>query len=280
MNSFSRLKKDVIVFLRKNQIQPSKKLGQNFLIDKKIISTIIKNAQLDKKDIILEIGPGTGILTKELVSRAKLVIAVEKDQKISEALKKNFGGLKNLKILQGDILKIKNLNLKNYHFKIVANLPYYITMPVIRKFLEKKPKPKLMILMVQKEVAQRICAKPPKMNLLAVSVQFFAKPEIISYVSKNAFWPSPKVDSAIIKIEPKIEETYSLKFKNLFFKIIKAGFSQPRKILINNLCRNFDKNKEKLIEIFQRNNINPFSRAENLNLEEWLKITKNLFFYL
>jgi 16S rRNA (adenine1518-N6/adenine1519-N6)-dimethyltransferase len=136
--------------------------------------------------------------------------------------------------------------------------------------LELKRKPKLIVLMVQKEVAQRICAKPPKMNLLAVSVQFYAKPQIISFVSKNCFWPRPKVDSAVIKIEPR-----EIKFDaNLFFKIVKAGFSHPRKQLINNLSRKLKREKEEIKKLLSQLGISPKKRAEELSIEDWMKLTK------
>ncbi|MFN3302081.1 MAG: 16S rRNA (adenine(1518)-N(6)/adenine(1519)-N(6))-dimethyltransferase RsmA, partial [Patescibacteria group bacterium] len=163
----------------------------------------IKSANLSKDDVVLEIGPGTGILTLELAKRAKKVIAVEKDEKMIEILKdvlKN-SGIQNVQIIKGDILKLLTSHFQlPTSFKVVGNIPYYLTSRLLRNLLELKKKPKLIVLMVQKEVAQRICAKPPKMNLLAVSVQFYGKPEIVSYVSKKSFWPRPKVDSAIIKI--------------------------------------------------------------------------------
>ncbi len=169
---------------------------------------------------------------------------------------------------------------KNY--KIIANLPYYIASPVIRKFLESENQPKFMVLMVQKEVAQRICAKPPDMTLLSASVQFYAKPKIVSYVSKNCFWPAPKVDSAIIKIIPHASfplfprKRESRKFSELFFKIVKAGFSHPRKQLINNLSKGLEIDKEKIKTWLSKNGIQPIQRAETLNVEDWLKLTKSL----
>jgi len=155
---------------------------------------------------------------------------------------------------------------------VVANIPYYLTSPLIRKFLEEKNPPQEMVLMLQKEVAQRICSKPPDMNLLAVSVQFYAEPKIISYVSKNCFWPAPKIDSAIIKIIPKIKKQIK---NDLFFKVVKAGFSQPRKQLVNNLSKTLKLTKEQTIALLIKNNIKPNQRAETLSIEDWIKLTNS-----
>jgi len=254
---------------------PLKKLGQVFLIDKKIIKKIIKSADLKEKDIVLEVGPGVGNLTQEIAKKVKKTIIVEKDPRMIEILKNNLENFKNIKIIKGDILKLetKKMNIKKY--KIVANIPYYLTFALIRKFLEKEKQPEVMVLMVQKEVAQRICAKPPKMTLLSVSVQFYANVGIISYVSKNSFWPKPKVDSAILKIVPKSKKLFV--DSNLFFKIVKAGFSQPRKQLVNNLSKKLKLNKEKIRTWFLKNNIQPNQRAQSLSLKDWLKLTKTWY---
>lgn len=258
-------------------LRPSKGFGQNFLVDKSILKRIVEAAEISPKDTILEIGPGLGILTQELAQRSKMVIAVEKDPKMCEILEELLKGwnVRNIKIINGDILKLSPIPsaLKNY--KVVANLPYYITSPVIRKFLESENPPEEMILMVQKEVAQRICAAPPNMSLLAVSVQFYAEPKIIFYVSKKSFWPQPKVDSAIIKISEI--ENYKLKInKDLFFTIVRAGFSQPRKQLLNNLSKGLELNKESVKTWLLKNKITPNRRAETLNVGDWIKLTKTI----
>jgi len=195
-----------------------------------------------------------------------------------EILKKQLkcSNTQNVQVILGDILKIGDWKLEiGNSFKVVADLPYYITSPVIRKFLELENRPREMVLIIQKEVAQRICASPPQMNLLAVSVQFYAKPEIISYISKKSFWPSPKVDGAIIKISriytdlPQIDT-------NLFFKIVKAGFSQPRKQILNNLTNRLKLTKEQIRSWLLENNIQPQQRAETLNIKDWLNLAKTL----
>ncbi len=168
--------------------KPKKFLGQHFLKNKKILEEMARAAELSKNDVVWEVGPGTGTLTEVLVLRAKKVIAVEKDRELIPLLQEKFGGRKNIKIIYGDILKFDMAALKLKNYKIVANIPYYITSRFLRLFLsETKFRPKLMVLMVQKEVAERICAKPPRMNLLALSVQAYAEPEIIRRVSKNFF---------------------------------------------------------------------------------------------
>lgn len=262
--------KNVKEILDQYNIKPSKGLGQNFLIDRIILDKIVKAAEIKPADIILEIGPGLGVLTQELAKKAKTVIAIEKDIKMCETLKENIKDLKNVEIIQNDILK---LPISNYlRYKLVANLPYYITSPVIRKFLEAENKPELMVLMVQKEVAQRICAKPPKMSLLAVSVQFYAKPEIIEYVSKQCFWPKPKVDSAIIKIKPTDKIQIDA---DLFFKIAKAGFSQPRKQIAGNFRNVLKLSKEETELWLSQSKIGLTQRAESLDIESWIKLVRS-----
>lgn len=271
------LKKNVKNLLNSYRINISKRLGQNFLIDKTTIKKVIKTADLQPTDIVLEIGPGIGTLTKEIAKKVKKVIAVEKDPGIYKVLKETLKDFKNIKIIQGDILKIKDLRLKIKDYKIVANLPFYLTSPFIRKFLESEYPPKEIILIIQKEVAQRICARPPKTNLLAVSIQFYAKPKIISHISKKSFWPSPKVDSAIIKIIPH-KNKFDVKLRERFSKIVKAGFSQSRKQLANNLSKRLKLNKEQVKTWLLKNNIQPHQRAETLNINGWIKLTKTYSF--
>jgi len=269
------LKKAVKNLLKKYKIQPLKGFGQNFLINREVLKKIIEAANLTKNDIVLEIGPGIGNLTQELAKRAKKVVAIEKDQKMVEILKEALKEYKNVEIIKEDILKTNiQYLISNIQYKVVANLPYYITSPVIRKFLESENQPKEMILMVQKEVAQRICSKPPDMSILAVSVQFYAEPEIVSYVSKKSFWPSPKVDSAILKISALNQRRKSA-FNQRFFKIVKAGFSQPRKQLVNNLSNGLRIDKIKTEDWLLKNNIQPSQRAETLSIKDWMNLTKS-----
>jgi 16S rRNA (adenine1518-N6/adenine1519-N6)-dimethyltransferase len=301
-------KKIIKEILKKHSISPSKRLGQNFLIDESVIRKIISAAELKKTDTVLEIGPGIGTLTQELAKKVKLVISVEKDSKMCEILKQSLKDFKNIKVIEDDILKFNFLSYKFPRstppfpqkgrglrgrqvtdYKIIANLPFYLTAAVIRKFLEANAtvgeRPKEMVLIVQKEVGQRICPRPPKlkerrrgktsqMNLLAVSIQFYAKPKIISYVSKKSFWPQPKVDSAIIKIS-KIKNQKSKINKFLFFRIVRAGFSHPRKQILNNLSEGLKlKSKEVCREWLLKNKIQPEQRAESLSIQDWIDLTK------
>jgi len=272
---------------------PKKYLGQNFLIDKNILNKIIESANINQKDTVLEIGPGTGVLTQELAKNSKKVIAVEKDKLMCQILKENLKGFNNVEVINEDILKSqfplptgrqanpKDQSSPNFqmpkNYKVVANIPYYLTSPLIRKFLETENQPAELILMVQKEVAKRICEAPPKMSLLAVSAQFYADVKILFNVSKNSFWPVPKVDSAVIKIIPK-KTKQNPEFIKTFFKIVKAGFSQPRKQLAGNLSKTLKIEKEKINSLLLQNNINPSRRAETLSVDDWKNLTE--FFIL
>ncbi len=247
-------------------VRPSKRLGQNFLVDKNILSKILESVDVSE-DSVLEIGPGLGALTLGLSQKAKKIISVEKDPLMCKILKKTLSDVNNVKVLNKDILKIDLSQFKD--FKVVANLPYYIVSPVIRKLLEEASL-KEIYLMVQKEVAERITASPPNMSILAVSVQFYGNPEILFNVSKNSFWPKPKVDSSFLKITP--EYKYKVD-SNLFFKIVKLGFSQPRKQLLNNLSKEVDKDKIK--RILLKEGLNPKARAETLSIKDWVKLANS-----
>ena len=290
--------------------KPRKSLGQNFLADPKAVKKMVDAADISKADTVLEIGPGTGVLTMALAEKAGQVIAVEKDPRMIEILKETFKEIKNVEIIHGDIIQLMAENPKSEirnpkqitnskfkipkHYKVVANLPFYIASPVIRQFLEAENPPQEMTLIVQKEVAQRICAKPPrldepqarqaKMNLLAVSVQVYAQAKIISYISKGAFSPRPNVDAAIIKItpyfpisRPPLSPLSPLSTsRKLFFQIVKAGFSHPRKQLLNNLSSGLGITREKTAEWLIKNNIDPKQRAETLSITDWLGLAKSL----
>ena len=271
-------KKQIKDLLKEYRTYASKRLGQNFLIDKTVLRKIIEAADLKPNDMVLEIGPGIGTLTRELAKTARKVIAIEKDPKMIDILKDTTKDFQNVEIIKEDILKMspESYKLKAKSYKVVANLPFYLTAPVIRQFLETKNPPQEMNLVVQKEVAQRICAKPPDMSILAVSVQFYAKPEIISYISKKSFWPSPKVDAAILKIVPRqFCVPASRQFCEQFFRIVKAGFAHPRKQILNNLSNELKYNKGVVKSWLLKNNIQPTQRAETLTLEDWTKLTKS-----
>ncbi|MDD5760644.1 MAG: 16S rRNA (adenine(1518)-N(6)/adenine(1519)-N(6))-dimethyltransferase RsmA [Candidatus Pacebacteria bacterium] len=253
-----------------------KKLGQVFLKDKDVVNKIIQQGKISKKDLVLEIGPGKGILTQALVKTGANVITVEKDPKLVQFLQNKFRNQPNLKIIQADIrdfLKNTEHKILNTGYKVVGNIPYYLTSHLIQLTLELDKKPETVVLMVQKEVAQRIINQPPKMNLLAASVQFYAKPEIIYYVPKTAFSPIPKVDSAIIKLTPYSHDKKDKKIKKAYFKTIKAGFKQPRKLLMSNLSTNLKINKETIKEAFKQLDIPLNTRAQDLSIDKWISLS-------
>lgn len=260
--------------LDEQKIKPSKGLGQNFLINEQAIDKIVLSADIKPNDVVLEIGPGTGNLTKKISGLAKKVYAIEKDKKMVSVLQNELVGFKNVEVINKDALKFDLQDiLGKGNYKVVANLPFYITAPIIRKLLEGNNPPTDMTLIIQKEVGLRICQVAPDMNLLAASVQFYAKPKIISYISKGSFYPVPKVDSAIIKIVPFVSEfNNNKKSRDAFFKITKAAFSQPRKQLINNLSRGLKKDKNTIKTALISLNIKPEQRAETLNVKDLISL--------
>jgi len=305
---------------QKYSLHPNRKNGQNFLIDKSVLEKIVAAGELKLTDMVLEIGPGFGILTQELIKYAGYVVAVEKDKRLAEFLEKEIKVEKNnLEIISNDILTLSLLRLFNNGipqslrslgmtttYKIIANLPYQITAPVLWKFLQDDPlapislrssghspllrgrqqSPNLMILMVQKEVAERICAGPGKMSVLSVMCQFYADCKIVSYVSKNCFWPTPKVESAIVKLKtqnPVLSEVEGSKFKSKeenfnnkdFMRIVKIGFSAKRKMLKNNLSDGLQLPREKIASVLKEVGLNEKVRAQELGVEEWKRVYNN-----
>jgi 16S rRNA (adenine1518-N6/adenine1519-N6)-dimethyltransferase len=253
-------------------IRLKKELGQNLLTDKNQIRKILTAINLSSNDIILEIGPGLGAITLEMAKIAKRVVCVEKDKEMVLALSQKIQteGIKNVEIISEDILKLFNddkLNIKIKKYKIVANIPYYLTSILIRNLLEIKNPPEDIFLMIQKEVGQRICAKPGDMSILALAVQYYANPKIQFTVPKGCFYPSPKIDSVFIRITPK-----GIKKNDEFFKLIKAGFAHPRKQLIGNLYNQLKIDKEIIKKWLEDNNLKPGERAEVLSLPQWISL--------
>jgi len=271
------------LFCQKCNLQPKSWQGQNFLIDQKVLDKIITVADLKKNDLILEVGSGFGVFPQELAKRVKKVIAVEIDKNIVRVLRDILKNYKNVEIIEGNILKIVPPKVD----KIVANIPYSITGNFLRRFLEAKSKPKEMILLIQKEVAERIVAKPGEMSLLSVAVQFYSQPEIISYVSKKSFYPQPAVDSAIIKISQigrRFNKDLSSEEIKDFFSLVRIGFSNRRKQLHNNLAVGLKIENKKIGQkisgqvkkILEDSNFNPKIRAQELCINDWLKLRKAL----
>lgn len=256
-------------------MQPKKLLGQNFLKNPKIVDQILQSANLNLQDIILEVGPGKGAITEKLLPKVKKIIAIEKDRELVSYLKNKFKKTKNLQILEGDVLRNQYLNIliSQYpKYKIISNLPFYLTSRFLRTFLEMPNKPSLMVLIIQKQVAQRICDQPPQASLLSNSVQFYAEPKIINFVSKENFYPEPEVEAAIIKIKTFAKPKVQVDNINEFFKILKIGFSQKRKQLHNNFASSLQIEKDEAKALLQKSGIDPERRAQTLTLEEWKRL--------
>lgn len=253
------------------------KLGQNFLNNRNIVEQIIKSADLVLEDIVLEVGPGEGVLTEALAEKVKKVISVEIDRTLGAFLQNKFENISNIKIIGDDILKINIPELlKNNHtkkYKVIANIPYYITSKILRVFLESKIPPEEMILMVQKEVAERITTRPGKMSKLAISVQYYAEPKILFNVDRKNFSPVPKVDSAVIKIA-NIKKSTDTSADQRFFKIVRAGFCARRKTLVNNLSNSLHLPKNEVIEKLKKLNFSLSVRAQELSISDWKKLAQ------
>lgn len=272
-------------------------LGQNFIKDSQIVKKIVEAADLKLSDMVLEVGPGKGILTEELAKKAGKVVAVEIDKNLANILKNKFKNCKNIEIVNEDVLnlqiqisnfkfpiKSKTQNPNNIHntlyvipntgYKVVANLPYYITSPIIRMFLESENPPSEMILMVQKEVAERIVAEKGKMSILAVSVQYYAKPELLFTVNKKSFYPVPEVDSAVIRIVTSNMGYVASDERKQFFRVVRAGFCAKRKTLANNLSNSFHLDKKEVEKKMEELGFASNVRAQELSVEDWKKLAK------
>lgn len=274
-------KQELIALLEKEGFWTKKQFGQNFLVNPGVLQKIVEAANLTLEDEVIEVGPGIGILTLELVAKAKKLTSVEIDRSLIPILQKHLAAFPNFELKNQDALKME---LPTKPYKVVANIPYYITSPLISHFLNvKKPavQPDVLVLLVQKEVAEKICVKPGDQTILSLQVQAFGQPEIITIVGRHSFFPAPKVDSAVIRITPYAQP----KIQNIdgFFTLIKAGFSQRRKKLSNSLeqlTKKFNLAPETLDTIFKNSGVNPDSRPQNLTLEEWNSLTNEFIEHL
>jgi 16S rRNA (adenine1518-N6/adenine1519-N6)-dimethyltransferase len=261
--------------LRRFELKARKSLGQHFLIDDEVLQAVATAAELSASDIVMEIGPGLGVLTKELAKRAGRVISVELDSPLASVLGQTLASLENVTVVEGDILKFEPAALlggqETANYKVVANLPYYITSAVLRHFLEAKLKPQVMVVMVQKEVAEAIVAKPGRMSLLSVSVQFYGEPEIVSYVPAGCFYPPPEVSSAILKVA-LYHQPVVAKDSEGFFQLVRAGFCASRKQLANSLSQGMGLPKARVLSLLEKACIIPERRAETLTLIEWARL--------
>ncbi len=276
--------------------QPKKSLGQYFLFDEKVLNKIVDATEVSRRDVVLEIGPGTGSLTQKLLIRARKVIAVEIDQNLVQKLKSRFRDYRNLEVIKQDIIEFADheLESKDYKkdYKLVGNIPYYISGKILRKFTSQiKNRPALIVLLVQKEVGERVCARPGKMSILSVAVQVFGQPEIIKYVPREKFEPPPEVDSAILKItmfersllaqklgwfgrrgRPVISPEEMDKQEEEFFRLVKTGFSARRKQLHNNLQSGYHFAQEEVATWLSHAEIKPRVRAQELRVYDWIKL--------
>ncbi|MCB9100801.1 MAG: ribosomal RNA small subunit methyltransferase A [Anaerolineales bacterium] len=290
--------------LHQYNLHPRKGLGQNFLTDAHHLAQIVAAAELTAADTVLEVGPGPGTLTRLLAEQAGHVIAVELDPAMVHLLQAEYGHYPNLTILHADILTtpitpqliapptpqptdqpaIHQPTSPPAHqptnppgpYKVVANLPYYITSAVVRHLLESNPQPERLVITVQKEVAQRIVAAPGDMSLLAVSVQFYGRPKLIHHIPAGAFYPPPKVDSAVVRIDTYAQPPASVADIEFFFQVVKAGFSQKRKQLKNTLAAGLRQPTEVVVQALEQAGIDPARRAQTLSVEEWGKLAEVL----
>lgn len=264
--------------LRRLDLRAKKGLGQHFLVDERVLSSLISAAELTPNDIVVEVGPGLGILTKELARKVGRVIAIEVDAKMASVLKEILVPWPNVTVINADVLESDpGAFLAKGAYKVVANLPYYIASAVLRHFLEAKIKPRLMVLTLQKEVSQAIVAPPGKMSLLSVSVQFYGRPAIVDYVSPRSFYPSPKVESAIVRIDLYDHPAVEVDDEAKFFGVVRSGFSAPRKQLHNSLAQGLEISSGDAAALLEEAGISQKRRAETLSLEEWARVYRVFF---
>jgi 16S rRNA (adenine1518-N6/adenine1519-N6)-dimethyltransferase len=265
---------DVRGLLKRYDLRPDKNLGQNFLIDQHYLTRVVDAGGLTLRDTVLEVGAGLGNLTRLLAKRAKEVYAVEIDPDLVPILRSVTSAEHNVKIIQGDILKIDLDDLFHFEdFLVVANIPYYITSNLLRHLASGVNKPQRIVLTIQKEVAERILAQSGKLSLLALSVQVYGNPTLVSKVPAGAFYPVPKVDSAIVRVDFFPSPLVSEDQMDTFFQLAKAGFSQKRKKLRNSLSAGLNMGKDAVEYLLDEANIDANRRAETLSLQEWITLT-------
>jgi len=260
--------------MRDYGIKPKKGLGQNFLIDETYLVKITEAAHVDKNTDVLEIGAGMGNLTRHLAAAARHVTAVELDRQLIPILKKVTRDFANVRIVQGDILELPVNDLMDAPgYVVAANIPYYITSALIRYLLECTAKPRTIVLTIQREVAQRICADAGALSLLALSVLVYGSPKIAARIPSGAFYPVPKVDSAVLVVDLYDQPMIPYKLLDSFFRLAKAAFTQKRKMLHNALAGAPELNKEKADLLLSHAGIDPERRAQMLTIEEWKQLT-------
>jgi 16S rRNA (adenine1518-N6/adenine1519-N6)-dimethyltransferase len=268
---------NVPALLRQYGLRPDKSLGQNFLVDESALRRIMAVAEIARDEDVLEIGPGLGSLTRHLAQAARSVVAVELDARLIPPLQEVLSGVANVSLVQGDILSLDPSRLVSHadilgghpEYLVVANIPYYITSALLRHLLEAERRPRRLVITVQEEVAARICSLPGDMSLLSLSVQVYGKPAVKAHIPAGAFYPTPKVDSAVIRIDLYPQPFIPAPWLDTFFRLAKAGFSQKRKTLRNSLASGMGWSNVQAAETLQNAGINPQRRAESLSLDEW-----------
>lgn len=265
--------------LRQHGLHPDKRLGQNYLIDHAFLEQVVSIAEIQPLDGVLEIGAGVGNLTRLLAVHARRVVAVEVDGRLLPAFKQVLAPFDNVEVVHADILQVEPTTLfppEDYPqgYLVVANIPYYITSAVIRHLLQSPLKPQRMILTMQHEVAERICAVPGKLSLLALSIQVYGSPDLVLHIPAAAFYPVPQVDSAALRIDLYPQPLIDPPLMDFFFKLIKAGYSQKRKTLRNALAAGLHISAERAAALLQQAQIDPRRRAETLSIEEWQQLCR------
>lgn len=261
---------DITDLLRQHGLRPDKSLGQNFLVDPGALKRVVEAADITQEDEVLEIGPGLGSLTRLLAGLSRRVVAVELDADLFPPLQQVLSPFTNVEIVQGDILAQDPSRLMSEPgYLVVANIPYYITSALIRHLLETRIRPRRLVLTVQKEVAGRICALPGDMSLLALSVQVYGHPKITANIPAGSFYPPPKIDSAVVRVDLYAQPEIPADQLKLFFRLAKAGFSQKRKTLRNALSAGLAWPPLKAEQLLASAGVDPKRRAETLSLQEW-----------
>jgi len=260
--------------LREHGLRPRKSLGQNFLRDRTFLQKIVEAADLGDEDEVLEVGPGTGVLTQALADRTARVVAVELDGALVQLLANNFPGIANVEVIHDNALNLDPCSLFDRHYKLVANIPYYITGPILRHYLEARCAPRLLILMLQKEVAQRLTAAPPSMSLLGLSAQFYADVDVVARVPRGAFLPPPKVDSAIVRLRP--HPASDPEVRDAVFKLAHAGFAERRKQIANSMSSKLGWPRDQIDRLLAAGGIAASRRAETLTVPEWRRLAEEL----
>jgi 16S rRNA (adenine1518-N6/adenine1519-N6)-dimethyltransferase len=269
-------RRDWVALLAQLGIRPSKGLGQHFLYERGIVQRMVKQAGVGWSDVVLEIGPGLGILTSELLRKAGRVVAVELDRQLAAHLRDAFGGDGRLTLIEGDALDlaIDDLIPPDEDFVVVANLPYSVGSAVIRHLLEQPRRPRRLTVMLQREVAERLCAEPPEMSVLSVATQLLAEPRIAFHVPPSVFIPPPSVESSVAILDVRPEPLIPAAEQSRFFRIVNAGFRQKRKQVANSLAAELDLPKPVVQAWLENVGIDPMRRAQTLSVEEWVALTR------